>query len=453
MSDPTRDLTAAALIALAAIVPRIVIIGATADAGLFADMIDYHDRARYLFDHGRLYPDAFRVPLYPITMAAAFSTLGPTLDAVRALQCAIFTLVAVLTFVIARGITTRRRAVVAGLIVAWYPALMLYTVYAMAEPLFTLLMLLALWCGIRMDRAPAALAAGLFAGLATLTRQAGVAVIAALVVAAAARVILVHGVRAGAVRALRAATLVAAGVALAMTPWIARNATVFGRWMPLETTGGITFLMANYEDATGRYLLSDWEAVMQRYLGKEPEEFSRSAAGYRIGLEKIRAEPLRIAALVPRRLGYLFDLEGREHRWLYTNQYFGERSPAVVRTIGWTLMLSFPLLVIAALAALAFGPRPETSAERLLLWLFAVALVQQMTVFGDPRFHLPFVPLLAIIAVRPWAGAAARERWRIAAGAVALAALLWWWSGRFPEAAQLLERAAAPGGSRIGLTY
>ena len=159
--------------------------------------------------------------------------------------------------------------------------------------------------------------AGVFAGLATLTRQAGVAVCGALLVWAAFRPETV-GWRPTRERRGAFAVALALGVAVAIAPWAIRNYSVFGRWMPLETTGGITFLMSHYEDATGRYLLSDWDKVHKRYLNAAPEEFTRNSTAYRLGLEYIKNEPMRILKLVPMRLGYLFDLEGREHLWLYS---------------------------------------------------------------------------------------------------------------------------------------
>ena len=50
-----RDLLAAAFVAGAALAPRLWILFATSASGLMADMVDYFDRARYLFEHGRLY--------------------------------------------------------------------------------------------------------------------------------------------------------------------------------------------------------------------------------------------------------------------------------------------------------------------------------------------------------------------------------------------------------------
>ncbi len=441
-----------AVVTVAALAPRLLILSMTSTSGLMADMVDYFDRARYLFDNGRLYPDAFRVPAYPVAIAGSFAALGSGLLSARVLQCVILTATAVLTYVLASRTMSRARAVAAGLIVAWYPGLLMYTIYVMAEPLFMLLVLLALLCA-RHTNAIAMIGAGLFAGLATMTRQAGVAVIAALLFWAAKRPETMTWRPTGGRRATLASAL-ALGVVIAIAPWAIRNQTVFGRWMPLETTSGITFLMSYYEGATGRYVLNDWDVVHKRYLNAEPEEFTRNTTAYRLGLRYITREPLRIIKLVPMRLAYLFDLEGREHLWLYTSSYFGPRPRALVLGMGWAIALAFPLLMTAAVIALAFGPRPKTATEVLVVSVLAVMVLQLLTVFGDSRFHLPLVPLLAILAVRPLSmNLEKRSFWRMSAGVVVLAIALFWWGSRLPNQLRLIEEAAEPAGWQSAKAY
>lgn len=450
----SRDIAALVIVAIAALAPRLWILSQVPAAGPVADMVDYFDRARFLADHGRLYPDAFRVPFFPVALAGAFAIQGQDVHAARLLQCAILTLTAVATCALANGAMSRRRAVIAGLIVAWYPGLLLYTTYVMAEPLFMLLVLTALLLGRYAWKRSALLGAGVAAALAILTRQAGVAVAAGLIVWAAVRPMASWTWRARDRRGVVLAAMVVVGIAIGMAPWVVRNYLVFGRFMPLETTSGITFLIAHYPGATGRYLLSDWDEVHRRYLAREHEEFSRNATAYRLGWNHIVADPQRIAALVPLRLGYLFDLEGREHFWLYSLSYFGEQRREIVQAFGYAIVASFPLLLVAAIVSLAAGPIPRTITEALVIWVLLVMTAQLLTIFGDPRFHLPLVPLLAIIAVRPWRGArASRSTLRLLAGIAVLVAAVSWWNTRLPGHLRAVERAAAPAGWQTPIAY
>ena len=61
-----------------------------------------------------------------------------------------------------------------------------------------------------------------------------------------------------------------------------------------------------------------------------------------------REHPGAWARLAVAKLGYLFGLEGREHAWVYGHAYFGERSSTTVRLWSVLLLVSFPLLVVAA---------------------------------------------------------------------------------------------------------
>jgi 4-amino-4-deoxy-L-arabinose transferase-like glycosyltransferase len=448
-----RHVIAAIVVAIAAVLPRIWILAATSDSTVFADMVDYYDRARYLHDHGRLYPNAFRVPFYPITIAGAFVVFGQSLVAARILQCLVFALMAASTYALASRVVSLSRAVVAGLIVAWYPGLLLYTVYVVSEPLFVLLTVLAVLAAQHTPSLRWMVTAGALAGLATLTRQAGVAISGALISWAGLRAIGTWRWRGDGRRRAQLASAVAVGVIVVMTPWVARNYLTFGRWMALETTGGITFLMAHYEDATGRYLLTDWGNVHERYLNREPDEFTRNAAAYRLGVGYIVSDPFRILALVPRRLGYLFDIEGREHVWLYANGYFGPRPQALVQGFGWAIAASFPLLIAAALASVVLGPPLRTQTEVLIGWVLVVMIVQLLTIYGDPRFHLPLVPFLAILTVRPWSRTTARSPVRVGIGVAVLVVGLAWWGSRLPNQLRSIELAASPNGWQSAMTY
>jgi 4-amino-4-deoxy-L-arabinose transferase-like glycosyltransferase len=441
-----RHVVAATVVAVAAVLPRILIVLATTDSTVFADMVDYYDRARYLHDHGALYPTAFRVPLYPISISGSFILFGQSPVAPRILQCAIFALLSVATYALASRMMSITRAMCAAVIVAWYPGLLLYTVYVVSEPLFMLLTLLAVLAAQHATTLRWMMTAGILAGLATLTRQAGVAVSAALVSWAAFRAAGTWRWHGDAWRRASLSAAVALGIALAMSPWIIRNYVMFGRWMPLETTAGITFLMAHYEGATGRYFVSDWQTVHERYLDQAPDEFARNAEAYRLGLEYIKRDPWRILALVPWRVGYLLDIEGREHLWLYTNGYFGPRSPALVKGFAWVIAAAFPLLVTATVINVTFGPPLQSHSQILIGWVLAVMIVQLLTIYGDPRFHLPLVPFLAILAVRPWTASPSKSSLGRAIGVMVLIAVVLWWGSRVPGQLRAIADAAAPNG-------
>ena len=178
-TDDSRSLVWVAAICVLALVLRIFVIVNTVESGIFADMQDYYDRAVHLVKTGTLWPDAFRVPLFPIVTAAIFKAFGESLVAVRVAQALLGAATVALTYVLARRVTSDRGARWAAFIVAIYPALLLYVVYLMAETLFTFFVVLALVLWSR-ERSRDAFFAGMVIGLATLTRSTGVAVLAGI---------------------------------------------------------------------------------------------------------------------------------------------------------------------------------------------------------------------------------------------------------------------------------
>lgn len=55
--------------AIVAFTARLAVSWACADAGIFADMAQYHERAVHLATTGTLFPDALRGPGYPALLA------------------------------------------------------------------------------------------------------------------------------------------------------------------------------------------------------------------------------------------------------------------------------------------------------------------------------------------------------------------------------------------------
>jgi len=410
--------------------------------GLFADMQDYHDRAAYLLKTGTLYPDAFRVPLFPIFIAGVFRLAPESLIAVRAGQALIGTGTVALTYFIARRMATDRGALVAALIVAIYPALLLYSAYIMAETLFAFFVVLVvlLWINERWWLAPLA---GVAAGAATLTRSVGLALLAGMVLAELWSAQSDRS-RTGA-RAFARVTLLILGFAVALAPWVQRNYAIYHRFVPTDTSSGFNVLLGNYPGATGRHPgLPAVEEASRRYGTNTRNDLERSDAGMKIAREFVMREPSRAARLALFKVAYLLGLEGREHAWGYSLHLQGRRSARTIWVWGVAILISFPLLMIGA----SIGAwRPGVTANltgRLLLMTLASVVLLHIASFGDSRFHLPWVPLLTVLFARGVAPLYT-ERWsasRVAALVVSLAVLAFVWRSQAPELLSVLPRLA-----------
>jgi 4-amino-4-deoxy-L-arabinose transferase-like glycosyltransferase len=384
------------------------------EMGLFADMQDYHDRAMHLLQTGTLTPDAFRVPFYSIFMAGVYTLFGPQLFAVRMVQALLSTITIALTYVVARHVVSARGALFAAGIVAFYPALILYAAYTMAETLFTVLALAAIALWLAQGKAPwwTALVAGVVVGAATLTRSVGLAVLAGILLAEVVSIIRQRTLP-DRVAIIRAPLLVA-GCAIVLAPWVQRNYSIYERFIPTDTASGFNALIGNYPGATGRHPgIPAVEAAAKEYWSGARNDLERSEIGLRVARDYTLEHPARAFRLALLKVAYLFGVEGREHAWGYSYHLQGRRTANVVWVWGVAIIVSFPFVM--TLASIGLWRPGITRLPAAIVIVCALVAVTGLHVasFGDTRFHLPWLPLLAVLAARAFAPLAARP-WTLA---------------------------------------
>lgn len=435
----TRVLLCAAI----AVAVRLAVSWASSDAGVFADMAQYHERAQRLAATGTLWPDALRGPGYPAVLALAYRLAGDSLWTARMVNAAIGGALVLLTGVLARAAGAGARAWIAAAIVACYPALVLSSVYVMPEGVYALWLVMALML-VRHRSALFAVAAGVVAGVAMLTRSVGLALVAAPVAMWARAV---SAGEASWTTALSRVAVFGGAAAVVLLPWLAFTTRVAGGPL-LDATSGYNLLAGHNPRATGRLELGDEAWLRDTYIAGASSVADGNRRAIAAGLSWAAANPrawLRLAAV---KLGYLFGLEGREHAWVYGHAYFGARSATTVTLWGWLLMLSFPALCVAAAIGVVRAPRPAPAALVAISAVVAATAALHVLSFGESRFHLPLVPLLAVVASlgAPGRTVAARRPVRLALVAVTLAALSVAWVAQWQDLRTALERLKAPDG-------
>lgn len=508
-------MTAIAGWALVAAAARLGVSWACADSGLYADMTQYQERALHLMLAGT-FPDALRGPGYPALLAFVYGLFGPSYWHARVANALVGGLLTLVTGWLARRAGAGPRAWVASAIVALYPALVLSSVYLMPEGLYTLLAMLTLL--LVRHRAPAiAVAAGATAGLAILTRSVGLALVAAAGAVAAwtwwqgvamrrsagevdlsgdanlpgnairrgaagGQVTAADPVGAVGPHQAPPATAIASGpptsrdgyallrlaafvvaCAVVLAPWLRFTTRVAGGPL-LDTTSGMNVLLGNHDDATGRLNMADDQPLRQTFVVGAVSEADANARALRAGLAWAVAHPAASVRLAGLKLSYLLGLEGREHAWGYSVGYFGERRAVTVTAWGVLLLVSFPVLAVAAASGVV---RATGSLQpvHVALAAFVVATgALHVISFGESRFHLPLVPVLAVMAglggrptrippdaagrrpassAAPW-GANGRRRMVAAGLVITLLAIGWTW--QLPELLDALTALRQPGG-------
>ncbi len=427
--------------AAVAIAARLLVSWAAAEAGVFADMTQYHERAVHLAASGSLYPDALRGPGYPALLALTYSLFGVSFWWARVANALIGGVLTLLTGWLARRAGAGERAWIASALVAVYPALVLSSVYLMPEGLYTLLAVLVLLL-VRHRSLPIAAAAGVVAGAAILTRSVGVTLV---VVAGAVHAwTLVTGAASPRVAGARLGVFVGACV-LVLAPWLVFTSRVAGGPL-LDTTSGMNVLLGNHAGATGRLDMADDVPLRQAHVVGATSEADANARALRAGVAWAVAHPAASLRLAGAKLGYLFGLEGREHAWGYSVGYFGARRTTTVTAWGGLLLVSFPLLVVGAVLGLVRARGPWQPIHVALAAFVIATAALHVVSFGESRFHLPLVPVFAVAASLGAGSVASAGRGRLVMGVVVVAVLALVWARQAPELLDALAALRAPNG-------
>lgn len=434
--------------AIVAVAARLAVAWASADAGVFADMAQYHERAAHLVATGALMPDALRGPGYPGLLALAYAVGGVSFWSARVANALAGGALTLLTGWLAGRAGAGSQAWIASAIVALYPGLVLSSVYLMPDAFYGTLAVLTLLL-VRHRAVAFAWPAGIVAGLAVLTRSVGVAL-----VGSAALVALWAGVTRAATWRLAGGRLAAFAVAAALVvaPWLLFTTRVAGGPL-LDATSGMNLLLGNHPGATGRLVMADDAPLRAAHVSGATSEADANARATRAGIAWALAHPREWSRLGVTKLGYLFGLEGREHAWVYGHGYFGPRAAWVVAAWGWALLVSFPALTVAAAFGVARARGPLDAGHVAMTGFVLATAALHVVSFGESRFHLPLVPLLAVAASLGHGPVANAGGGRLLVAAAFVAALGMAWTGQAPELLAALARLSAPDGWTTAPVY
>jgi 4-amino-4-deoxy-L-arabinose transferase-like glycosyltransferase len=376
------------VLALAARLAMIAVVGF--DTVGFGDARAYLAGARALAETGR-YPARtdsffFRPPGYSAFLAAI--TLGhPDRIAVEKVANAVLgalssLLLAALSLRIFRD---RVVALATGAAAALHPSFLLVCSDIQSEALFLLLLL---GCGYLLlaaaDRPSTnlALAAGALLGLAALTRASALMLAPFL---ASPIVCRRYPMR---VRThLAAAGLV--GFLFAVAPWTLRNASVFGRFLPVSDMGGSTFYDGNSEWTRRFYGLKSREEYDRWIVALDRDKHERIAALARVD-PVAAAQPSEYfgrigVAYCLAHPGATVALAGRKALdWLrpYPNPWFWPRK--VVFSVGLLYSALF------ALAAFGLAAAPRRGVVRFSLAFLLVTMAVHVALIVVWRYRVPY---------------------------------------------------------------
>lgn len=350
-----------------------------------------------------LAPTAFRPPLYPALISLFW--WGETVPAipVMLLQALLGAATVALVYLIARERFSRAVAVIASLGMALAPFSGHYTAVLMTETLFTFIVTLGFflwgrgqffWTGIAF-------------GVAALTRPTMSPFLLMLVLLTFLP--WWRQYRRGFI------TILVVTVAVASI-WVVRNAIVFGKFIPVASSGYGTILL--FGTIETKFIGDDvWTAALNDpVLRVEPgmDETEVDRAQLRKALQRIKDDPVHWLKVRAKQYPRLFMDSGDYllgSRNVTIMEALREPRPLVILVKVAFILGNMLLFIFAALGLFVERRRFVSLSHVTLFPLFLLAIHLPIWV-GDSRYSLPAIPLISILAAAGivWLSEAVRGR-------------------------------------------
>lgn len=341
------------------------------------------------------YPIGYPALLGALYFIALHTPITNDLMLVTALFHVVLGTVSVLlAFVVGRAMAGVRTGLLAAAVLAGFPNLIYQVSSVQLETTFIFLVLAALAVIVTHDWSggpPSVrrlLAFGAALGVAVLVRP-----FAAVLLVGLAGALIAVGVRWRRV-ALLAAVPVAVIVVMSV-PWTIRNAVQLHAFVPSSTNMGDTLCIDRNLDAKGGFRFADHDGCVDPNL----PEVERNTGNTKKAISFVIHHPGRELLQIVRRGRIMF---AGDHDGIEAVQTLGAGKMLTPRTVDATQTFAdlyfFVVLALAVLGLPTFVRRDGRPARLLALSGLVGLLVIPLLLWGNPRFHLPLAPFMALSA-------------------------------------------------------
>jgi 4-amino-4-deoxy-L-arabinose transferase-like glycosyltransferase len=338
---------------------------------------------------GHAAPEAGMGPTYPFFAAAIYAAAGHSPAAVGVAQAVAGAATVWLVYLIASSFG-RRTALIAALLVAISPALVVHTSLLLTETVSAALLCLLVWIAalaIRRDGMLWAAGAGFVLGLATLARTECVLILPLVVGTVWWR---------GGPRRIAVALVLAAVSCATIGVWTVRNYRVFHKPILVSAAGGEVLWLSTKgwmdwrrDDPELRRLVEG-----QDYVGQN-EVLGREA------LRNIRRDPLGYAVSSLRRIPAFW----LSSHTTYVNglsesfrAYADRQAYARLFAKGALLAFSVAIVALGALGIVVVCRSRLTTEALLALAVIATIAAVHVVLYASPRYQIAILPLVSMFA-------------------------------------------------------
>jgi 4-amino-4-deoxy-L-arabinose transferase-like glycosyltransferase len=402
------------IILLTSLALKLSLLGVAQDVPNFADERQYIAAALTIADDGvptysnPQWDEAHYPPSYPYLMGAVCLVFGPTglSITIRVLQILMSTATVWLVFLLAERLFERRSALLSAGVWAFFPTAICYTHLFLAETLHAALVVsvaVLLLPGNGNLNGKRALAAGIVAGLASLTRS--IFLPQSLLIGAW---IALWGTvnRKDRRRRLQLCAVFLGGLITVILPWSIRNTLRYERFLLIDT-GAANVLHLNWNmtepwnqdiGLMGRYQRQSKEAKAlgiqrrRRFVPEDPADIVALHQGeIRLALDWLKHHPRLFARhSIQRAAEFLNPTSMLIHR-LRRGDY-GDPPGILEETLVLSVLISTMALIVLGLAGMSLAS--VRSEHALVAILFLSTLVSGALLMAITRYRFPSMPLL-----------------------------------------------------------
>jgi 4-amino-4-deoxy-L-arabinose transferase-like glycosyltransferase len=349
-------------------------------------------------------PTAYRPPGYIFFLAGIYSLFGHNDLIVRLGNVLLGVLTCWLTYILTIELFDKRTAVIATLMIAAFPSLIVWTNILATENLFIPIVLGIIITFLKAVKFQTVhwywlIPSGIFIGLAVLIRPAALLLpgilILALILRTRFRFFSTEGMKLLGTYAVIGLVLNLVMFATIL-PWSIRNTVIFGRFVLVSTEGGITFLSGHNE----RALLDEYSLdgpIFDSLNAEKLDEISYDRRAYQLAFQFIRQNPLFEVRLIIHKFINFFkdDVSGITYnvRSALTPipDWFGFASKGLAQ-------IYYVVVMGLALASILLKRYPLDRWYIIQLLFILVWVFLHLAFYGKDRFRIPLMPAFAQFA-------------------------------------------------------